>query len=146
MTDLASDASARACEELVYRAARLTDLARWDDLAALFLKDGKLTRPSDRANPVVGRSAILASLVARPSQTTRHVLSNVLVEFSSATTAHISSIVTLYVGAAGSLPTAGRKVLIGHFEDDVTLVNGRWAFGVRDGTMALVYDFTSRTA
>ena len=132
----------RACEQLVIRAAHCTDSERWDELAGLYADDGRLVRPSDRANPIVGRAKILASLRARPSRTTRHALSNIVVEVRSPTTAHVSSTVTLFLSSVPSavLPTKGQRILVGHFEDDVTLVNGAWAFLVRDGSMALEFD------
>jgi phosphonoacetaldehyde hydrolase len=141
-TAVDSAAIARACEQLIYRAAHFTDFGRWDELAALYAEDGKLVRPSDPANPIVGRANILASLRARPLRTTRHVLSNITVELRSPTLAHVSSTVTLFLSSASpaKLPTKGQRILVGHFEDEVTLVNGAWAFLVRDGSMALEFD------
>ena len=49
----------RRCEELVYRAAKYTDQRSWEELASLFAEEGKLIRPSDPANPIVGRDRIL---------------------------------------------------------------------------------------
>ncbi len=136
----------RDCEQLVYRAARLTDLGRWEELAAMYLKDGKLLRPSDPDNPIVGRQAILDSLRARPPRVTRHLLGNILVQATSATAAHVSSTVILFSGAATGekLPVKGQKALVGHFEDDVVLAGDTWAFAVRQGSMVLEYDFAPR--
>jgi phosphonoacetaldehyde hydrolase len=136
------DSIARACEQLIYRAAHCTDAERWEELADLFAKDGQLLRPSDRNNPLVGRSTILASLHARPSRTTRHVLNNIVVDVKSATAAHISSTVTLFLSATAplTLPVKGQKILVGHFEDDVVLRDGAWCFARRDGSMALEFD------
>ena len=133
---------ARACEQLVYRAARYTDFEQWDDLAALFAVEGRLVRPSAPTKPIVGRADILASLRARPSRTTRHVLNNIVVAVHSGTSAHISSIVTLYMSpvAGAVLPVKGQKILIGQFEDDVVHIDGEWAFALRGGSMALEFD------
>jgi len=133
------DSIGLACEQLVYRAARLTDQARWEDLVALFAAGGKLVRPSDPTNPLVGREAILASLRKRPPRTTRHVLSNVLVEILSPTRAHVSSVATLFSGPVhiDKLPVALQKISVGEFEDDVEFVDGSWVFVERNGSMAL---------
>ena len=141
MTSFDRDAIARACEQLLYRAALFTDRARWDELAALFAPNGKLVRPSDPTQPISGREAILASLRGRPARTTRHVLSNIRVDIHSPNSAHISSNVTLYTGlAADKGPVAGQKILVGNFEDDVVLVEGDWRFLLRDGSMALEFE------
>jgi hypothetical protein len=135
-------AISRSCEALVYRAAKYTDQRSWEELAALFAEQGKLARPSDPANPLVGRPAILASLLLRPPGTTRHLLNNVLVDVHSAETAHISSVVTLFSGPARSspLPAKAEKVLIGNLEDDVVLAPTGWVFLSRGGSLALEWD------
>jgi hypothetical protein len=141
MNSFDGDAIARACERLVYRAALFTDRACWDELAALFAPDGKLLRPSDPTQPIKGRQAILASLRGRPARTTRHILSNILVDIHSANNAHISSTVTLYTGpAVDKGPVAGQKILVGHFEDDVVLLDRDWQFVLRDGSMAIEFE------
>ena len=134
----------RGCEQLLYRAARLTDLARWEEVACLYVENGRLTRPSDLQNPIVGRAAILAALRARPPRITCHLLSNIVVEPTSATTAHVSSTVVLFTGSSSTppLPVVGQKTLVGHFEDELSLINGGWAFAVRQGSMLLEYSAT----
>jgi SnoaL-like domain len=133
---------AHECAQLVYRAARFTDAADWEQLAALFAEDGRLSRPSDPANPIVGRANILASLRARPARTSRHLVTNILVDISSATTAHLSSTVTLITGLAptGAGPVKANKILVGSFEDDVILSVSRWRFARRDGAMVLEFE------
>jgi hypothetical protein len=142
MTKIDAATITRACEQLVYRAAHHTDFEKWEELAGLYAEDGRLVRPSDRANPIVGRASILASLRARPSRTTRHVLNNIVVDIHSRSSAHISSTVTLYMSSAvaAALPVKGQKILVGHFEDDVALAGDEWLFAVRDGSMALEFD------
>ena len=142
MTSIDRDSILQACERLLYRAAHLTDCARWDDLASLFAPDGKLSRPSDPQHPIMGRAAIIASLRSRPTRTTRHVLSNVMIDVHSPTSAHISSTVVLYTGPGPTekLPVVGQKILIGHFEDDVAFIGQTWTFITRDGSMALEFE------
>jgi hypothetical protein len=129
----------RDLEQLVIRAAYLTDQRRWEELANLYCPEGVMVRPSDPDNPVVGREKILASLLGRAPATTRHLVSNMLVDPQSATEAHVSSLVTLYSGiaASGPRPATLRKISIGHFEDEVCLTPAGWAFRLRRGSMAL---------
>lgn len=142
MTPEAANAISRSCEALVYRAAKYTDQRSWDELAALFAEQGKLVRPSDPANPIVGRAGIFASLLSRPPGTTRHLLSNVLVDAHSAESAHISSVVTLFSGPERSSPRPAKaeKVLIGNLEDDVVRTPAGWLFLCRGGSLALEWD------
>jgi hypothetical protein len=113
----------------------------------LFVEDGRLVRPSDPI-PIVGRANILASLRARPPRTTRHLLGSVLVEMHSATRAHIDSTVTLFCGpaapagpgATAALPVPGQAIMVGNFEDEVTLTGEGWKFVVRGGSMALKFE------
>jgi SnoaL-like domain len=144
MTPMDRDFITRECERLVLRAARLTDQAQWAELAELFAEDARLVRPSDPANPLVGRAAILDSMRARRPQTTRHLLTNLVVDVRSASAAHISSTVTLFAGPAptNGLPVAGQKILVGNFEDDVVLMASGWAFERRDGSVTIEFDCT----
>jgi hypothetical protein len=136
------DALVRECEQLLFRAARFTDLAQWDDLAAIFAQEGKLIRPSDPGNPIIGRVNILASLRTRPRRITRHVLSNIIVDAQSAVAAHISSTVTLFTGCTSSnpAPVKGQRILVGNFEDDVVWIQSKWVFIARAGSMSLEFD------
>ncbi|MGH8143479.1 MAG: nuclear transport factor 2 family protein [Steroidobacteraceae bacterium] len=148
-----TDPAAQACVRLVYRAALYTDHGRWEELADLFVQDGRLVRPSD-PSPIVGRANILTSLRARPARTTRHLLGNVLVEMHSATRARIDSTVTLFSGPAptadaaatggpgvgAALPVPGQAIMVGNFEDEVALTAQGWRFLVRGGSMALKFE------
>ena len=126
------------CTQLVYRAMHHTDAARWEDLIALYAENGKLARPTDPDNPIVGRVNILASLRARPPLTTRHLISNVVVEVQSETAAHITSTVVRFSGPVKTmLPTRADKILVGTFVDEVALIDGEWRFVSRGGSMGL---------
>ncbi len=147
MIDDDTDPAAQACVRLVYRAAFYTDHGRWEELAGLFVEDGRLVRPSD-PTPIVGRANILTALRTRPRRTTRHLLGYVLVEMHSATRAHIDSAVTLFSGpaatagpgATAALPVTGQAIMVGNFEDEVTLTGEGWKFVARGGSMALKFD------
>jgi diketogulonate reductase-like aldo/keto reductase len=87
------------CTKLVNQFAVYSDLGRYDELAALFTEDGRYARPTEPTNFVEGRADLLASLKARPKdKLTRHLVTNVLIEVTSATTAKGFSYVTQYSG------------------------------------------------
>lgn len=128
-------------EQLLFRAARYTDRRAWEELSLLFVEEGRLIRPSDPANPILGRASILASLCKRPPRTTRHLISNVIITQHSATTASISSLVTLFSGAEGT-GKVGRieKMAIGNFDDEVLWCGDAWRFLERGGSISLESD------
>lgn len=129
MTDLSAD-ERRAiewdCARLVNRYANLNDAALWDEVAALYAEDGRMTRPSAPDTPIVGRAAILAAFAARPPRTTRHICSNIVIDVESATTARGSSAMLLFTG--------GPAPMVGGFEDRFVLTADGWRFTERRGT------------
>ena len=136
----------RECERLLLRVAKLGDEARWDEMAQLFTPDSELVRPSDAANSIRGREAILASLRSRPAATKRHIITNVYVDVKSENEAHISSMAVRYAGpaASGAGPAPGQEIAIGSFEDDVVLTEAGWAFKRRQGSMALEFKLQTK--
>jgi hypothetical protein len=126
------------CAQLVYRAMHHTDAARWEELTALYAENGRLARPTEPDNPIVGRANILASLRARPPLTTRHLISNVVVDVQSETAARITSTIVRFSGPVKTtLPTKVEKILIGTFVDEVALIDRDWKFISRGGSMGL---------
>ena len=102
------------CTQLVYRAMHHTDAGRWEELIALYAENGKLTRPTEPDSPIVGRANILASLRARPPLTTRHLISNVVVDVQSDTAARITSTIVRFSGPVKTTsPTKVDRILIG---------------------------------
>ena len=132
----------RECERLILRAARLSDHAQVEELVALFTVDAELVRPSGAGAKIVGREAILASLRAVPKATKTHVISNVVVDVLSLTSAHVASVAVRYSGPVADSPgslVAGQKISIGHFEDDIVLTEEGWAFQRRQGSLTLEF-------
>lgn len=131
-----------AITQLLYRATALMDAARWDELAGLYAEDAEMSRPSDPDNPVIGRAAILASMRQRPARTSRHVISNPVVDLISETEARVRSTVTLYSGPAtaeaGAVPANG-VILVGSFDDRLHRTPDGWRFTRRSGSMALEF-------
>jgi hypothetical protein len=130
-----------ACAKLVNQFAVYSDLGRHEELAGLFTEDGRYARPTEPANFVEGRSNLLASLKARPRDTlTRHLVTNVLIEVTSPTTARGFSYVTQYAGttdkpAATHGWRANPSQLVGEYTDDYVLTPDGWKIRQRSGKL-----------
>jgi hypothetical protein len=128
--------------QLLHRATALTDAGQWDELAALYTEDATMARPSDPGRPIIGREAILHSFSQRPPRTTRHVLSNLIVDIISADEVRIRSVVTLFAGpppvGPGPVPAAP-AIMVGGFDDLLRRTADGWRIAVRSGSMALEY-------
>ena len=139
----------RECERLILHSAKLSDHAKIEELAGLFTHDAELVRPSGVGASIVGRAAILASLRAAPKATKAHVITNVVVEVASPTSAHVASVAIRFSGPVaddGSGGTvAGTKIAVGYFEDDLVLTSEGWAFQRRRGSMAMEFSVGSGT-
>lgn len=116
-----------AVEKQIRRFAMLNDAHDHDGLAATFTQDGSFARPSDPDTPIIGRDALRTFFRDRPKRTTRHVMSNILVEILSATEVRAHSYVLLY------MPD---KLMVGDFHDRLVLQDGCWLFAERRGTLA----------
>ncbi|MET3762248.1 nuclear transport factor 2 family protein [Sphingomonas sp. UYEF23] len=101
----------------VVRYAALNDTSDFAALAALFTEHGVLVRPSD-GQSITGRAAILDSFFARPPRHSRHLSSNILVDFAGSNAASVRSNMLLYTAPSGPLPAvAASPALHGGFED-----------------------------
>lgn len=116
------------CARLVALYANLNDAARWEEVAALYVDEGLMTRPSAPDAPVVGRAAILAAFQARPPRRTRHVCSNVVIDVLSPTEACGESAMVLFQPEGAPL--------VGSFHDRFVLTAAGWRFAERRGSLA----------
>jgi hypothetical protein len=141
MTEAERFAAEWACERLIRRFAQLNDAGAYEELASLFTEDGSFARPTDPDNPVVGRQAILDFFRSRPKRTTRHLMTNIVVDVEDdAATARAVSYVTLYTGPAGGTqpPVAADPVqLVGAFHDKLVRTEQGWRFAERRGSVTL---------
>lgn len=133
-----------ACARLINLYALRNDAADWDGVAALYVEDGLMTRPSAPDKPVVGRETILAAFQARPPRASRHVVSNIVVDVESATQARAMSVMLLFQGQAADDPSAlptrnPNGPLIGWFKDRFIKTADGWRFAERHGGL----DFAS---
>ena len=117
-----------ACARLIALYANYNDEGRWDDVAALYVEDGIMARPSAPDDLIVGRDAILASFTARPARTSRHLCTNIVIDVVSPVEATGQSAVALF------MPDKAPK--LGWFHDRFVKHNGRWLFAQRLGSLS----------
>lgn len=118
----------RACERLVLDYAVLNDASDWDAVAALYVPEGRMSRPTAPDAFIEGRSAILAAFRARPPRTTRHVCANIRVTLIDSATAQIASQILLFT-AADQAP------LVGSYADICVKTVEGWRFLERRGSL-----------
>lgn len=130
-----------ACMRLVNQFAVYSDQARYDELAALFTSDGRYARPTDPANVIEGHAKLLASFRARPQdKLTRHLVTNVLIDVTSPTTAKGLSYVTQYAGSTDKPAAtlgwqANAAQLVGEYSDEYVLTPAGWKIRQRSGKL-----------
>jgi uncharacterized protein (TIGR02246 family) len=118
----------RACERLIIDYAALNDAGDWDAVAALYVEDGRMSRPTAPDDFIEGRDAILQAFNARPARASRHICANIRVSVSSDGTATATSQILLFTG-----PDQAPKV--GTYQDRLTLTDSGWRFAERKGSL-----------
>lgn len=118
----------RACERLVLDYAALNDAGDWDAVAALYVPEGRMSRPTAPDAFIEGRDAILAAFRARPPRTTRHVCANIRVTLVEPARAQVASQILLFT-AADQAP------LVGSYADICVKTAGGWRFAERRGSL-----------
>ncbi|OQD54904.1 hypothetical protein BM536_023960 [Streptomyces phaeoluteigriseus] len=109
----------RACRRLLLDLLRRLDFQEPASVAELFTEDGTWAWPAGE-RLVRGREALRAYFGSRPAdRRSRRLMSNVLVEVTSADTVSATSYFTTYRvdGHDGGTVPAGPPVQIGHYED-----------------------------
>ena len=126
-----ADADRRAieqdCARLIALYANLNDAARWEEVAALYADDGRMSRPTAPDDWIEGRTAILAAFTSRPPRTTRHVCSNVVIDVIGADEAAGESAMLLFTGEG--------PPKVGSFHDRFVRTGDGWRFAERRGTL-----------
>jgi hypothetical protein len=132
----------QACYDLVMRFVACNDRRDPQGLAALFAETGVLVRPN--GDTLVGPAAIAAAYADRPAdRLTRHLVGNVLIDVTSATSAIGSSTVLLWSGSAQDTPgpfgrpAQGRQVM-GEFEDTFVRTVQGWRIARREACFTFV--------
>lgn len=128
MTDLERLLAERASERLIVDYAAANDAADWTRVAAMYVADGRMSRPTAPDAFIEGRAAILAAFEARPARTTRHVVANILVDVTG-DMATASSQILLFTAA-------GQPPLVGSYRDRLVNTPEGWRFLERRGSLA----------
>lgn len=117
----------RAIERMIVDYAAFNDAGDWEAVSALYVPEGRMSRPSAPDSFVEGREAILAAFKARPVRASRHVIANirVAVEDREATA---SSQILLFTAA-------GQPPLVGTYIDRLALTADGWRFVERRGSL-----------
>lgn len=115
------------CAQLIARYANLNDAGAWHEVAALFVPDGRLARPTAPDDVIVGRDAILAAFLARPARRTRHLCTNVAIRALSEDEAEGECAIALFL--------ADDTVRVGSFHDRFRRTPEGWRFAERRGTL-----------
>lgn len=118
----------RACERLIIDYAALNDAGEWAAVAALYVGDGRMSRPTAPDDFIEGREAILAAFNARPARASRHICANIRIMVSAPTTATATSQILLFTG-----PDQAPKV--GSYQDRLILTADGWRFVERKGSL-----------
>lgn len=139
----ASDSSReieRDCTRLVLRFARAVDSGHYEELAELFAPDGVFYRPAEPDRPMSVEAVIDSYRRRLASIISTHLVTNVLINVESGTTA-LGSTRILFFGApreAESEVGKGRRAtlqLVGGFQDRFARTTQGWRFAERRGEM-----------
>jgi hypothetical protein len=139
VTDIEKMLAEHACAKLITEYAALLDAGRWEDVAALYLADGRMSRPTAPDDFIDGREAILASFTARPPRISRHVCINIRVEVEGSTAATATSQILLFTAEAaedGGLPVQSpAPPMVGTYADRLVRTDAGWRFAERRGSL-----------
>ena len=129
-----------ACERLIKQFAQLNDAQDHDGIAALFVEDARFSRPLAPDDYFEGREAIRAIFRDRPKRLALHIMTTILIEQTSATTARGCCYLT-YVSngdasATQPAPLEGTP-MYGQFDDEFVLTDDGWQFSLRRGSVVL---------
>lgn len=140
MTPLARMLAEREITRLVTRYAMLNDDGDYAAVAEMFTDDARFVRPSG-GDPIVGRAAIRASYEGRPPRLSRHLITNIVIDFTSDEEAACRSTMVLYTAPAGTMPgVTATPALLGGFRDRLVLTADGWRFAERIGHLDLKID------
>lgn len=118
----------RQCSRLIALYANLNDAGDWDAVAALYVEEGRMARPSDPDNWIEGRSAILEAFRARSPRKGRHICSNIVIDVIDENHARSECALTLF--SEGAAPK------VGSFHDIFVRSPDGWRFAERRGSTA----------
>lgn len=129
-----------ACERLIKQFAQLNDAQNHDGIAALFVENARFSRPLAPDDYFEGRETIRAMFRDRPKRLALHIMTTILIEQTSPTTARGRCYLT-YVSngdatAAQPAPLEGAP-MYGQFDDEFVLTDEGWRFSLRRGSIVI---------
>ena len=127
MTDVQTLIDERAIQRMLVDYAAFNDAADWDAVAALYVPEGRMSRPTAPDDFIEGADAILAAFRARPARTSRHIVANIRVSVGGDAATATSQI--LLFTAAGQPP------LVGTYADRLVRTGAGWRFVERRGSL-----------
>ena len=127
MTDVQTLIDERAIERMIVDYAAFNDAADWDAVAALYVPEGRMSRPTAPDDFIEGADSILAAFRARPPRTSRHIVANIRVSVGGDAATATSQI--LLFTAAGQPP------LVGTYADRLVRTGAGWRFVERRGSL-----------
>lgn len=127
MTDVQTLIDERAIERMIVDYAAFNDAADWDAVAALYVPEGRMSRPTSPDDFIEGADSILAAFRARPPRTSRHIVANIRVSVGGDAATATSQI--LLFTAAGQPP------LVGTYADRLVRTGAGWRFVERRGSL-----------
>lgn len=138
MTDLERLLAERAIARLPLLFAHYADNGDHEAIAGLFTPDCIYARPFQPDHPFHGRARVQATFRDRPPILVRHIVTNVLVEVLSETTARGTNYLTMLSSHKSVVPPqeAG-AIYVGGFADDYVKTADGWQFAQRMGRVVL---------
>ena len=127
MDPLARLIDERAIEHMIVDYAAFNDAADWDAVAAMYVADGRMSRPTAPDDFIEGADAILAAFRARPARRSRHIVANIRVNVDG-DAAMASSQILLFTAA-------GQPPLVGTYADRLVRTAEGWRFAERRGSL-----------
>lgn len=127
MDPLARLIDERAIERMIVDYAAFNDAADWDAAAAMYVADGRMSRPTAPDDFIEGADAILAAFRARPARRSRHIVANIRVNVAG-DAATASSQILLFTAA-------GQPPLVGTYADRLVRTAEGWRFAERRGSL-----------
>jgi ketosteroid isomerase-like protein len=116
----------RAIERLILDYAALNDAGDWDAVAALYVPEGRMSRPVAPDHFVEGREAILAAFMARPPRAARHICANIRIDLAG-DRANATSQILLFTGHDAPK--------VGSYADSLVKTAEGWRFTERRGSL-----------
>jgi ketosteroid isomerase-like protein len=117
---------ARAIKRLIIDYAAHNDAGDWDAVAALYVSEGRMSRPTAPDDFIEGPVAILAAFKSRPARTTRHICANIRVNVDGDRATATSQIL---------LFTGHEAPKVGSYADKFTRTADGWRFVERRGSL-----------